>query len=39
MDDPVHDLSDGFAKLGYMPGHEFFALAKAGSSVSSERRC
>lgn len=39
MDDPVHDLSDGLAKLGYMQGHEFFALAKAGSSVSSETWC
>lgn len=33
-DDPDHGLSDGLARLGYMPGHDFFGLAKSGISVS-----
>lgn len=33
--EPDHGLSDGFAKLGYMTGHDFFALAKPGADVGS----
>lgn len=33
--DPDHGLSDGLAKLGYMPGHDVFALTKNTADVRS----
>lgn len=36
-DEPNHGLSDGLAKLGYMPSHGVFALAKSSADVSSKQ--
>ncbi|KAI3394401.1 hypothetical protein diail_2813 [Diaporthe ilicicola] len=34
--DPDHGLSDGLAKLGYMPSHDVFALTNPTADVSNE---
>lgn len=35
-DEPNHGLSDGLAKLGYMPSHGVFALARSSTDVSGD---
>lgn len=32
--EPIHGLSDGLAKLGYMPSHSVFALTESSIDVS-----
>ncbi|PSS03380.1 hypothetical protein BD289DRAFT_478550 [Coniella lustricola] len=37
-DDPDHGLSDGLARLGYMPGHDFYTLVQHGADSTNYNR-